>query len=291
MSLDLVIKQKFFGTKTMPLDVILGETLQCGALENDLLKVGEPGDGEIIVFNPNGIGRGFSVTWTPKERKALILRLLTPSTMQELTDFYATVERMATYWNATLTLDGEKISLEAFMATFRDYAEFNDKSLNHLARQVLAKEQEGAIVLYSAMFPLSVGKEECELFLDNPTAFAQWLHEKQALDAYYASPRFFEGEDGIFGGFFLTNNLRTVYPTVPTVPFGAVNYATGSPLECNRWLITLRIDGEEENLCQAEYAAFLEALPKEKKSRFDATHFLLSELTEEELRTLANNLA
>ena len=143
MSVDIVIKQKFLGNKTMPLDVILGETLHYGTFENEQLNVGEMGNGEIIVFNPDSIGRGFSITWTPKEKKSIALRLLSPPTTQELTDFYATVKRMATHWNATLTVDGNKIGLEAFLESFQDSVDFNNKSLNHLAQQLLDEKEDG----------------------------------------------------------------------------------------------------------------------------------------------------
>ena len=57
MSLEVVIKQKLFGKKTMPLEVILGEELYYGNYENDCLNVGEMGAEEILVYNPERIGK------------------------------------------------------------------------------------------------------------------------------------------------------------------------------------------------------------------------------------------
>ncbi|MBO5305776.1 MAG: hypothetical protein J6B12_03330, partial [Clostridia bacterium] len=108
MSIDVLIKQKLFSNKTMPLAVILGENLKYGNFSNDRLDVGVLGESEFVAYNPQNIGRGFSVIWNPKEKRKISLRLPQPSTKRELTDFYATVERMAKYWDAKLVVDGIK---------------------------------------------------------------------------------------------------------------------------------------------------------------------------------------
>ncbi|MBO4971931.1 MAG: hypothetical protein J6D45_03885, partial [Clostridia bacterium] len=98
MSIDVLIKQRLFGNKTMPLQVILGEHLHYGNFVKDQLNVGELGETEFIAYNPKSIGRGFSVVWNPKEKKAIALRLPQPSTTQELKDFYDAIERMVNHW-------------------------------------------------------------------------------------------------------------------------------------------------------------------------------------------------
>ena len=80
MAIDILIKQKWFGNKTMPLEVILGDDLHYGNFINDQLTVGELGESEFIASNPECIGRGFSVTWNPTEKKSINLRLPLPST-------------------------------------------------------------------------------------------------------------------------------------------------------------------------------------------------------------------
>lgn len=44
MSIDITIKQKLFGSKTMPLEVILGDSLSYGFWENDQLTECKLGD-------------------------------------------------------------------------------------------------------------------------------------------------------------------------------------------------------------------------------------------------------
>lgn len=286
MSIDVVIRQKIFGNKTMPLEVILGEHLHYGNFVNDQLDIGELGESEFIAYNPESIGRGFSVVWNPKEKKTIALRLLQPSTTRELRDFYAAVERMVKYWNAKLIIDGNGASLESFMAGFQDMVEFNYKTIRQVSQQVLDGEPD-RLTLYSTMLPLAIGKEEATLFLENRDSFSEWLHEKQSMDVYFASPNFYVGDNGIFGSYFFGNNLPAVFPTQPYVPLGTTDPATQKQLECKDWRIMLVIRGEKTPLYQMPYSKFLSIIPDNKKTKYDAGHFLLSEMSEEEIYALS----
>lgn len=287
MSIEVSIKQRFFGNKTMPLEVILGESLHYGHFTEDKLTVGKLGASEFIAYNPQSIGRGFSVVWNPKEKKNINLHLPLPSTVQELTDFYAAVERMAKYWDAKLVVDGNKVSLDTFMAGFQNMLEFNEHAIKHFSQQILDKEDDRTFVFYSTMWPLSIGKEEATLFLNDPDSYAKWLHEKQSVDVYYVTPSFYIGDNGIFAKYLLFNDLPSVFPNVPFIPVGMTDPITKKPLKCDQWIISFQILGEIKPLCEMEYSEFLSILPEDKKSKYDADHFLLSALTEEELRALS----
>ena len=286
MAIDVVIKQKMFGRKTMPLDVILGNNLSYGNFDVEQLIPGELGDAEFVAYNPQSIGRGFSVIWNPKETKQIVLRLPQPSTTQELADFYTAIERMVKYWDAKLIVDGAKVSLDAFTAGLPDMVEFNHKMICQFSRQVLDGVHD-TLMLCSAMFPLVMGQEEASFFLDQPTAYAAWLHEKQCMDLYYESPHFNLDDGGVMGKFVLFQGTPSVFPNQPAAPFGAMDPRTNQPLECARWNVMIGIHGESAPLCEISYSEFLQLIPADKKSKFDATHFLLSEFTEQEIRALA----
>lgn len=285
MSIEVLIKQKLFCSKTMPLEVILGEYLHYGNFINDQLNVGELGETEFIAYNPESIGRGFSVVWNPKEKKTISLRLPQPSTTSELKDFYAAIERMVSYWDGKLIVEGSRVSLSAFMSTYDDMVDFNNKIIKQFSQQVLDGEHD-TLTLYSAMWPLDIGKEEASLFMENPNYYAEWLHEKQSMDVHFASPHFYVGDNGIIARYILKNNLPTIFPHQPTVPFGATDPTTGKQLECKEWLIWLGIEGENEPLCEMEYSKFMSLIPEGKKNKYDGNHFLLAEISEEEIRKL-----
>lgn len=288
MAIDVTIRQKLFGGRTMPLEVILGDDLHYGNFADESLDVGELGDTEFVAYNPECIGRGFSVIWNPKEKKNVILRLPFPSTPRELTDFYAAVERMVKYWDAKLIVDGNRMSLATFLAGFQDMVSFNDRIIGQFSREVLDGEHD-TLTLCSAMWPLAMGKDEAATFLEDPENYAVWLHEKQAMDAYYASPRFYMGEQGVFGRYMLMNDLPAIFPEKPTVPFGVTDPTTGKALECSEWRIRFGIEGEEEPLGEIAYSRFLSIISDSKKSKYDGAHFLLSEMTEAEIKALVSD--
>jgi len=287
MSIDVLIKQRLFGNKTMPLQVILGEHLHYGNFVKDQLNVGELGETEFIAYNPKSIGRGFSVVWNPKEKKTIALRLPQPSTTQELKDFYDAIERMVNHWHGNLVVDGSRVSLPDFLSNFENIVNFNNKILNHFSQQILDGKSD-KLTLYSTMWPLTIGKEEATMFMENPNYYAEWLHEKQSINVYFASPAVYIGDNGIFARYMLTNNLPAVFPYHPTVPLGTTDPATGKQLECKEWLILLGVEGENEPLCEMEYSKFLSLIPENKKSKYDGNHFLLDEMTEEEMRAFCS---
>jgi hypothetical protein len=90
------------------------------------------------------------------------------------------------------------------------------------------------------------------------------------------------------GRFILVDRLPVVLPDMPAVPMGLVDPNTGKRPESIRWVVTVGIQEEKEPLCDMEYSEFLRLLPAEKKSKYDGGSFLLAELTEEEIRALAN---
>jgi hypothetical protein len=286
MSIEVTIKQKLFGKQTMPLEVILGEELHYGKFENDQLHDGELGEEDFIAYHPNHIGRGFSVIWNPGEKKQISLRLPQPSTPAELADFFAAIERMVTYWKGSLIVDGNRQTLPVFLSTLDDMIEFNTKIIKDFSQKVLDGEHK-TLTLYSAMWPLSIGKEEAEHFLENPFYFSSWLHEKQSMDVYFESPDFFGGEEGIIARYFFTDHLPAIFPSQPVVPFGYTDPSTGKPLECDHWYVFMVLKDSNEPLGEIEYNKFLSLLPKSKITRYDAEHFLLDELTEEEMKAIA----
>ncbi|MBO5040118.1 MAG: DUF4299 family protein [Clostridia bacterium] len=286
MAIDVIIKQKLFGNKSMPLRVILGDDLQYGIYEGERLETGKLGGGEFIAYNPYCVGRGFSVSWKPDETKEIALRLPIPSTKYEIKDFYSAVERMVNHWGGSLTVDGSKVSLSDFLSDLERRVEVNNDILNQISSGVINGEH-GDLVLYSAMWPLTMGMEEARRFLGDPEYYAWWLHKNQTVDACFESPRFYYEEGGICGKYMLMSDLVAIFPNKPTVPLGAIDYSTGRPIECKKWSVIIAADGKV--VCDVEYSEFLELIPKEKICRFDGARFLLSEMTEEEIMALADH--
>lgn len=288
MSIHITVEQKLFGSQTMPLEIILGDQLHYGHFAVDQLNDGELGETEFVAYHPDHIGRGFSVIWNPQERKRIDLRLPQPTTAEELRDFYTAVDRMVKHWDAKLTVDGSRVRPADFLAGYGEAVAFNEQIIRQFSGQVLDGKHD-ALTLYCTMWPLSVGRKEAEVFAADPATFARWLHEKQTVDACFASPDFYQDEAGIFGRYVFLDGVSCIFPKKPSVPFGVTDPSTGKLLECDRWLVLLALDREKAPLCQLNYADFMDRLPKDRVVYYDADHVQVLEMSEEEIRKLSED--
>lgn len=291
MSIDVTIRQKPFGRKTLPLEIILGDQLAYGDYQNDSLKENVLGDTEFVAYDPARIGRGFSVVWTPRETRQVELRLLQPSTREELSAFYRTVRRIAEYWGGSLTVDGSKLRLSAFLAGFENAVSFNSQTIQIVIDKILSGNSE-ELTLYAAKWPLVMGQQEAFLFSQNPAAFGTWLHEKQSVSAIRSKLNIFLKDGVYFGVYDFEAGCPCILPQKPSAPLGIVNPNTGDPIHTEdiRWVIWLD-DNSEDGLYELPYPTFLERIPAGKQSYYDAKHFILEPLTSEEIHRMIPDTA
>ena len=289
MSVDLTITQKGLFKKTLPLSVILGDRLHYGSYDDSWrLKNGELAEREFIAYLPDAIARGFSVTWNNLEKHSVDMRLLTPTGREEIKEFYAAVSRIMKYWNADLLVEGEKVSLERWTAGSGDYIDFNTRVLHDICQKI----EDGEIreyTLFSALWPLTIGKEEAHSFIDDPGAFDSWLSEKQSIDVYYAGPRFYRTENGIIGRYVLSENVRSVFPLKPEVPFGMTDPETGNQLKCDNFLVSFFSFTKDGFIGELNYDSFIRRLPSEKTSRYDQKNCIIEQMDLGELQELVSD--
>ncbi len=288
MSIEVIVKQKLFGKQSMPLEVILGEELSYGTWESDRLIQGKMGDGEFVAYHPKHLGRGFSVIWTPEETKQIELRLPQPAVSEEYDDFYAAIARMVTYWDGKLLLEGRKTSLSAFLDGKEDMLNFNRRVVRQFAEEVLGDEHD-TLTVYSALFPLDIGKAEAAVFLEDPDAFSAWLHERQSSHAVFASAAYYldEEDNHPYGIFTLYADTAYILPgEKPMVPYGLVDPSTGHALECTDYRVLIGVDGANESIVALTYDEFYGKLPTDHYTPFDGKRVLLAPLSVDEIRCL-----
>lgn len=293
MSIDIVIRQKGLFKKTLPLSVILGDNLACGVYEAGYrLDPGEwkSEDGEIVVYDPHHKGRGFSVIWTPTQKKGVTLRALHPTCAEELKAFYATVARITDYWSCSLEVDGNPMTPAEFQAGFSDMLEANDRYLDLFIRESMDKEPYESMTLFSALWPLEFGSKEAAEVKNAPEGapvrFARWLHEMQSADTYYAVAGYAE-EDGIVSRFAFTEDCDSLFPVKPTVPFG-ITGADGKPLEVSRYEVAIVATSTPSVsvIGTLPYEAFMAALSPDKVSYYDAKRVRIAPHSLSELKEL-----
>ena len=106
MSIDIRITQKGLLKKTLPLHVITGSDLCYGTSDGMKLKENDLSSDEIILYHSNHISRGFSIEWTPEKKDYVDLRALSPDSREGLNDFFAAIQRIASYWKCEIEMDG-----------------------------------------------------------------------------------------------------------------------------------------------------------------------------------------
>ena len=294
MSIDIVIRQKGLFKKTLPLSVILGDNLACGVYEAGYrLDPGEwkSEDGEIVVYDPHHKGRGFSVIWTPTQKKGVVLRALHPTCPEELKAFYATVARITDYWSCSLEVDGTPMTPAEFQAGLSNMLKANDRYLDLFIKESIDKEPYESMTLFSAFWPLEFGAKEAAEVKNAPegapTRFAMWLHEMQSVDAYYAVAGYAEEEDGIVSRFAFTEDCDSLFPVKPSVPFG-ITGADGKPLEVSRYEVAIVATSTPSVsvIGTLPYEAFMAALSPDKVSYYDARRVRIAPHSLSELKEL-----
>ena len=294
MSIDIVIRQKGLFKKALPLSVILGDNLACGVYEAGYrLDPGEwkSEDGEIVVYDPHHKGRGFSVIWTPTQKKGVVLRALHPTCAEELKAFYATVARITDYWSCSLEVDGNPMTPAEFQAGFSDMLEANDRYLDLFIKESMDKEPYESMTLFSAFWPLEFGAKEAAEVKNAPEGaparFARWLHEMQSVDTYYAVAGYMEEKDGIVSRFAFTEDCDSLFPVRPSIPFG-ITGADGKPLEVSRYEVAIIASSTPSVsvIGTLPYEAFMAALSSDKVSYYDAKRVRIAPHSLSELKEL-----
>lgn len=284
MSIDIVIKQKGIIKKKLPLSVIIGKQLHYGEFDGMRLNPGKLGDREFIAYNPEHIGRGLSIIWNPKERNSIVLRSLTPTNPQEIEDFFNVIKRITDYWKCNIEVDGNVERSKEFLARLQDMQDFNVQVLKGIFQRIIS-EEGSSVLLECTMWPLAVGKEEAQLFIDKPETFFKWMHEKQVIDAYYAKPQFYKKDDEIIGRYVLTEGARSIFPNQPSVPSNVVDPETNRQLECNNYEVLFYSSTQEKLIGSISFDHFIGFI-KDKSERFDAHNILFEGLSLKDIESL-----
>jgi hypothetical protein len=243
------------------------------------------------VYDPHHKGRGFSVIWTPTQKKGVVLRALHPTCAEELKAVYAAVARITDYWHCSLEVDGNPMTPAEFQAGLPDMLEVNDRYLGLFIKECMDKEQYESMTLFSAFWPLEFGAKEAAEVKNAPEGaparFAEWLHEMQSVDTYYAVAGYMEEEDGIVSRFAFTEDCDSLFPVKPSVPFG-ITGANGKPLEVSRYEVAIVASSTPSVsvIDTLPYEAFMAALSSDKVSYYDEGSILIAPHTEDETEAL-----
>lgn len=117
--------------------------------------------------------------------------------------------------------------------------------------------------------------------------FAAFLHHRQSRDLYYARPHIYQKTDGGYLGVYtLTNDVDSILPLEPIVPFQMRDAETNEELEVHEWYLSMYHYEEERFMGQLPYETAVKVLQLEEQERYDAKTRVLYGKSAEEMQSL-----
>lgn len=250
--------------------------------EEDIINV------DIVLYNPQHIGRGFIVCQLENGSIELVLNV--PSTSQDVRDFFYMVKKMCEHVGVNeFIMDEERVvKFDEIDDLKNSLIEWNMEVLEHHLKEI----DNGSMITLGGNNPVEMEAEvhaELKLLSGNELekAFADYINQKQQMDVYHMKPRFYQTKDGsIMGVYALTEGVDSVIPAEAHVPF---NSGLGEDTEVNRWLVSLVANtGKEYDVVgYLNYPDLITNLPADQLTvKYDQRHYVLKGITKEIIEKL-----
>ena len=237
------------------------------------------GNGPVIVYDDNHIGRGVQIV--EANNKFVELALPFPSTSYDVDVFYNLANNTARQWSSKTIVDVD-FEQDVPLTDIDSLKERdNEKNIEFLSNADSFKLD--VFLLPSAFHPISIDSQTLKSFGTKETysLFADYLHSRQKIGAYYcrALTASLPGLDGVSGLYVLIEDGDTIIPIKPDV-----KYSTDEGVkECDHYLIAFN---SESRLLKTEYASFITKVPDNSIEQFDASHWHLKPMSRELLESL-----
>ena len=293
MSVEVRIKQKGIIKKKLDLTLIKEicekYELSFGVMNEAMTLNYYTGGNDIkevyfTLYNPKRIGRGFDLM-VEKNLFDCYMRVTTPSTNEDIATFYSVVKYISDILHAATYEKDDSEILK--VSDITEEEEFITKWNAGQLLDMVSKNQN--LTLFGAIYPISLEPEIVQQWIHMDriflmTEFADYLHEKQDADYYYARALLFKNkEEEIFGTYAITEGVETVFPLTPRV-----SVVLGIELkDVSYWRVSIgKIVGDGyETAGNMDFAEFAEKYQLDKKPHFDYTNVIIN-LTSEDIDNL-----
>ncbi|MBP3890630.1 MAG: DUF4299 family protein [Solobacterium sp.] len=285
MSLNIRITQeKGFFKKEINIKDLIQSDYECGFRDVfGRLRHENYSYGTLVVYHPEHIGKGVIIPWKSSRREEIELNVEFPATIYDIEVLYELTKRICAKWKTEMFYQNEEAYTLVNIEELCAIAKMNN--MNHLAWNQGEDVEEGIVRLQGVMWPLYLKEEQIESFSlqQDAEGFAQFLHNYQKEDLYYASPIVYRlPEDlGYVGIFAITATTESIIPMEPFRPMHSEAY----PL--NLFVVSLVSLEEQRIVGRISFADFLESVDAKHLEKYDEKHYLLPPLSEEEIHTMA----
>lgn len=222
MSVNIQIKPNDYNPKKLSVPEIarlMG--LKYGA-SNDHYCLDEGKEGKYtILYDPEKIGRGIEV-WHEDDNINLSLPL--PTIGHDIDIFYKLVEKICKELDVYFfSCEGETVAITDVYANVDNDKETSMGAIRHI-RNNTEMERDKHVILFGVLNPVCIGVNECAEIGDSLEGFDNFMHRIQSIDAFYATPSFYQRKDqSIYGVYFVGENIVTTIPFNPVDPFHKID--------------------------------------------------------------------
>ncbi len=284
-----VLRRSLFPKKVTP-EMIMLEEMQSGGIKDGKFTHEETGEPFRVAYNPKRIGRGIQIRWDENNVRFTELCLNLPTSEEELEDFFRMTARLARQDISEVLLNDKPFGPKQYHDVHETYRIYNLKLLHEMMGNVL-NEQPNQVSIGCVFHRLAAGEKEADRMWAgvDASAFRDWMHESQAVDAYYSEARIEENkpENEYKAVFTMPSGNNVILPDHEELPIRFYDLETGRPCyEISEWLVELVDDSRRRVLGKMPLKKFRSLLPREKVSYYDAADSLLEPFTVDELMSL-----
>lgn len=282
MACVVTITSKNPTKKTLTVEEIAGSDLAYGVMDDNYrLDAGKTGT-YTVLYAPAAIGRGFEVC--PREDEVEMI-LTFPNSRSDIELFYLTVQRICgLYGTKQFQCDGNAMHLSDVEHLIQQGVDLSLDALRQAAEQV-GSGKVRSLTIFGAVNPLCIGEKEIARFGsgdDRLDRFGEWLNEKQRLDSFYASPRYYSDQNGnVWGCCFIGSGIVSTVALSLWKPLGA-----DENIEISAWYAYVSHYNSDEPGVKVPYDRFIAYVSAlENTTYYDAEHIVIC-LTDEEVDEL-----
>lgn len=244
-----------------------------------MAELGATGDGTVIVYNANHIGRGVQIV--ESNNKFVELALPFPSTCYDIDVCYDLAKNIARQWSSKsiVDVDYEQDVLIQDIDSLK--GRDNEKNIEFLNNADSLKLD--VFQIPSAFHPISIDLQTIKSFgtKDTYALFSDYLHSRQAIEAYYCRVIIASYPElgGIIGLYPLSADIDIIVPIKPEAMYDSDDGVK----ECDQYYMAFPLDAE---LLKVDYDTFIAKVPANLIEQFDATHWHLKPMSRELLDAL-----
>ena len=215
MSVNVRIMQKgFFKRKKFEMeDLVKISHLSFGVMDENFQLIPNQIGTHTLLFDRKYLQRGIEIYI---QNHDICLNLSLPTSMDEIQLFYYLVKLYCDFMDThefvkdDILMDVKEMDLQMV---------YDKRTSADALRDLMDKCDDDSryFEVFGILHPISIGKKELEYFHADLDLFGNYLHHKQAIDAYFASPRIYNANGKRIGMYALGADIPTILPLEPYV--------------------------------------------------------------------------